>query len=42
MLAPSDDDYFLTSDDDEDELETNEPTVEDTDWLHFKYFVSYF
>ena len=38
MLAASDDDDddpFLTSDDNEDELERNELTVEDTDWLHF-------
>ena len=42
MLAAPDndeDDPFLTSDDDEDELEENKLTVEDTDWFHL---VTYF
>ena len=37
-LDDDDDDPFLTSDDDEDGFETNELTVEDTDWLHLLTF----
>ena len=41
LAAPDNDDDapFLTSDDNEDELETNELTVEYTDWLHLLAYV---
>ena len=43
LAAPdvNDDDPFLIVDEDEDELETNELTVEDTDWFRLAtYFLA--
>ena len=39
--APDDDDDnpFLTLDDDEDKLEANELTVENTNWLHLVTYI---
>ena len=41
LEAPDDDDDdpFLTLDDNEDELEVNELTVENTNWLHLVPYV---